>query len=580
VEYGDRRKLKRVTAEKKHDIEQYFWKTDRYLIYALGSHLFRVDVEAEKTRADEIMPSKNAAVSIVDELKGFNDEILIQIAFGKESLGDVYRLNVFSLEKQPRPVARHPNPKRFGMVQCWVADNAGEVCAAISVRGIENYLLTRQYGSSRFELARIMDFRRSIDEQCWPFLFYTEDNKALFAISRMRRDRDTAAVAMISSRTGKEIRCLYCNPRADIEGLAFSRKRRAVAYASFHNSKLQHKSFDPKIGSVFKKAGARFRGCVLRIVATDQAENRFILLVSSDRIPGVYYLWDTSVQHRNRVRKLGEIAPWLNPRSLLPVRPIKFKSGDGLTIHGYLTLPARRQKNLPLVINVHGGPDDRNYWHYEPLYSREIQFMANRGYAVLQVNFRGSIGYGRAFWEKGFRERGRKMQDDITDAVRWAIRCGIADPKRIAVYGKSYGGYAALAGAVFTPTLYRAAISYAGVSNWLTWLKWLKVTSPNDPFLPREYVKTGDPQKDRKRLELVAPALHADRVKTPLLIVHAAHDTQVPQSESDQMVAALRDEAADVQYIVLPNDGHILHSEKNKIRFYSAVEAFLAKHLR
>jgi dipeptidyl aminopeptidase/acylaminoacyl peptidase len=225
------------------------------------------------------------------------------------------------------------------------------------------------------------------------------------------------------------------------------------------------------------------------------------------------------------------------------------------------------------VVNPHGGPWARDHWGFNP----EAQFLANRGYAVLQMNFRGSTGYGRRFWEASFGQWGLAMQDDVTDGVHWLIDQGIADPARIAIYGGSYGGYATLSGIVGTPDLYAAAIDYVGVSNLLTFMS----TIPPywKPLLEKMYCMVGDPERDHDRLVATSPALNADKIKTPLFIAQGAHDPRVNKAESDQMVAALKKRGIDVDYLVKDNEGHGFHNDENKFEFYERMEAFLDKHL-
>jgi dipeptidyl aminopeptidase/acylaminoacyl peptidase len=256
------------------------------------------------------------------------------------------------------------------------------------------------------------------------------------------------------------------------------------------------------------------------------------------------------------------------------MKPLTYQSRDGLTIHGYLTLPRGGGKNLPLVVNPHGGPWARDAWGYNP----EAQFLANRGYAVLQMNFRGSVGYGRAFWEASFKQWGKKMQDDVTDGVNYIIKEGIADPKRICIYGGSYGGYTALAGLAFTPELYACGVDYVGVSNLFTFLK----TIPPywKPLLDMFYEMIGNPETDKALLAEASPVLHADNIRVPLLIAQGAQDPRVNVEESNQMVAALKKHGIDVEYIVKENEGHGFHNEENRFEFYEAMERFLEKHLR
>jgi dipeptidyl aminopeptidase/acylaminoacyl peptidase len=256
-------------------------------------------------------------------------------------------------------------------------------------------------------------------------------------------------------------------------------------------------------------------------------------------------------------------------------KPIAFQSRDGLTINGYLTLPKGMEpKKLPVVVNPHGGPWARDSWGFNP----EIQFLANRGYAVLQLNFRGSTGYGKKFWQASFKQWGKTMQDDITDGVKWLVREGIADSSKVAIYGGSYGGYATLAGVTFTPDLYAAAIDYVGVSNMFTFMN----TIPPywKPYLDQFHEMVGDPKKDSLLLAEASPALHSDRIKTPLFVAQGANDPRVNKAESDQMVEALKKRGVDVEYMVRDNEGHGFMNQDNRFDFYGAMEKFLEKHLK
>jgi dipeptidyl aminopeptidase/acylaminoacyl peptidase len=280
----------------------------------------------------------------------------------------------------------------------------------------------------------------------------------------------------------------------------------------------------------------------------------------------------------DELNKITEVSPWINEDDMANVTPIKYKSRDGLTIHGYLTLPKgytmENAKNLPVVVNPHGGPWARDNWGFNP----EIQFLANRGYAVLQMNFRGSTGYGREFWTISFKQWGLTMQDDITDGVIWLIDQGIADAEKIAIYGGSYGGYATLQGIVVTPELYAAAVDYVGVSNLFTFMK----TIPPywKPFLDMMYEMVGNPVADSAQLAATSPALNADKIITPLFVAQGANDPRVNINESDQMVNALKERGIDVEYMVKDNEGHGFRNEENRFDFYRAMEKFLSAHLK
>jgi dipeptidyl aminopeptidase/acylaminoacyl peptidase len=278
-----------------------------------------------------------------------------------------------------------------------------------------------------------------------------------------------------------------------------------------------------------------------------------------------------------KLTKLADAAPWIKPEQMAEMKPVSYTARDGLQIPAYLTLPAGREaKNLPCVVNPHGGPWARDSWGFNP----EVQFLANRGYCVLQMNFRGSTGFGRQFWEASFGQWGLKMQDDISDGVKWLVEQGIADPKRVGLYGGSYGGYATLAGVTFTPDLYAAAVDYVGVSNLFTFMK----TIPPywEPWRQQMYAMVGNPDdaKDKERLTATSPVFHVERIKTPLLVAQGARDPRVNKAESDQIVEALKKRGVEVEYLVKDNEGHGFANEENKFEFYGAMEKFFAKHLK
>ncbi len=259
---------------------------------------------------------------------------------------------------------------------------------------------------------------------------------------------------------------------------------------------------------------------------------KFIVSVSSDTVYGKYYYYDSTT---DELTELATLSPWLNPNELAEMHPISYKSRDGLTINGYLTLPKNKEvKDLPLIVNPHGGPWARDMWGG---FNPEVQLLANRGYAVLQVNFRSSTGYGKEFLQAGNKQwGGLKIQDDITDGVQWAIDQGIADPDRIGIYGASFGGYATLAGITYTPDLYAAAVDYVGVSNIFTLLN----TIPPywETMRNMFYERVGHPEKDKELLTAVSPVFHADKIKTPLFVAQGANDPRVNKAESDQIVEA------------------------------------------
>jgi len=553
---------KRITSEKDRDIREYFWKGNGFVIYAQDNkgdenfHLFRVDLKTSAIK--DLTPFPKVRADLIDDLEDNSEtDILVQHNKRNAELFDAYRINVATGEM--KMAAENP-----GHVDHWVTDHKGRILAATETDGVNATLLTRPDENAPFKKVLTTNFREHLGVQ-----FFTFDNKELYAASNIGRDKQ--AIVKIDSATGHETGMIYENPEVDVDALAFSKKRKVLTYAAYTTWKEERKYLDPQTEKMFTTVEQKLPGYQIDGVGNDHDENQFIMSATSDRTPGSRYLFNVK---SSELTKIAEVAPWLKENQLAPMRPIEYKSRDGLTIHGYLTLPVGREsKNLPVVVNPHGGPWYRDTWGFNP----EVQFLANRGYAVSQMNFRGSTGYGRKFWEASFKQWGKKMQDDITDGVQWLIKEGIADPKRIAIYGGSYGGYATLAGVTFTPDLYAAAVDYVGVANLFTFMK----TIPPywKPFLDMFHEMVGDPEKDKELFSAESPVMHADKIKTPLFIAQGAQDPRVNKAESDQMVEALRKRGVDVEYMVKDNEGHGFHNEENKFAFYEAMEKFLEQHL-
>lgn len=309
-------------------------------------------------------------------------------------------------------------------------------------------------------------------------------------------------------------------------------------------------------------------------VSSDESGQRWVAGFTHDRDPGVTYLYDHTT---GESRLLHRAKPHLHPDSLAPMRPVSITSRDGLTLPSYLTLPVGVEPSrLPLVLFVHGGPWSRDSWGYHPA----AQLFANRGCAVLQINFRGSTGYGKAFTRAGIGEFAGKMHDDLIDGVRWAVEQGYADPERVAIMGGSYGGYASLVGVTFTPDVFAAAIDVVGISDLANFMR----SQPDfvKPMLAYNwFTYVGDPADPEQEADMLArsPISRVDRIRTPLMVVHGANDARVVLAESDQLVEALRARDVPVEYIVMEDEGHAIENPENVIALYAAAERFLAEHL-
>ena len=552
-------KPRQVTDIRDRDIGGYFWKNGNTLIYLKDDggdenyHLYAVDIASGQTR--DLTPFPGVRAGIVDDLEDLEDEVLIDMNQRRLDVFDVYRLNVKT--GVMTMVAENP-----GNYVGYLTDHEGKVRVAMAKDAEQNLniLLYRETEAQEFRPIITTGFK----EQVSPY-FFSADNRQLYATSNIGRDRK--ALVLIDPASGKEVQLLFAHPQVDVGGAGWSRLRKVLTSVGYTTDKSHRHFFDDKIRKIYATLQKQLPGYEVALTSIDKAEEQFVVRTYSDKSRGAYYLFNANT---GALKKWRELSPWLNEQEMADMRPISYKSRDGLTIHGYLTLPKGKEaKNLPVIVNPHGGPWVRDTWGF----NSEVQLLANRGFAVLQMNYRGSTGYGRAFWEAGFKQWGRKMQDDITDGVEWLIKQGIADPKRVAIYGGSYGGYAVLAGLAFTPDVYACGIDYVGVSNIFTLMK----TIPPywKPLMAEFYEKVGHPEKEEELLRSVSPVFHADKIKAPLFIAQGARDPRVNKAESDQMVAALAERGVKVEYMVKDNEGHGFRNEENRFEFYEAMEKFL-----
>lgn len=555
----------RLTSETDRDIAGYFWKSPTRILYLRDTggdenfRLYGVNVDGSNLVCFTDFPK--VRTEIINTLEDFPTEVIIGMNKRNPEVFDAYRLNIETGEL--KMIAENP-----GNIQGWLLDHEGKLRAATALDGTSSQVLYREKETDAFRTVLTTDFKESLSP-----VFFTFDNKNMYALSNLGRDK--SAVVVFDIANGKELEVLYENPDYDVSDLSYSEKRKVLTTAGYESWKMERHFFDEEMKSIYERLNKDLGKFQVNITSATKSEDKFMIRVYSDRNLGSYYVYD---KNSDQLTKVAEISPWLKEEELAEMLPVQYTSRDGVTINAYLTLPAgytmETAKKLPVVINPHGGPWARDGWYFNP----EVQFMANRGYAVLQPNFRGSTGYGRKFWEISFKQWGQTMQDDVTDGTKWLIDQGIADPERIAIYGGSYGGYATLQGIVREPDLYAAAVDYVGVSNLFTFLQ----TIPPywKPYLQMMYEMVGDPKADSLMFVANSPAMNADKIKTPLFIAQGANDPRVNKAESDQMVEALKTRGVEVEYLVKDNEGHGFANEENRFEFYRSMETFLGKHLK
>lgn len=556
----------RITNETERSVAGYMWADNQRLLYMKDTagdenyQLYGVHRDGSDDRAYTAFDG--VRTSLIDDLEEQQGVVMIGMNKRNPEVFDPYRLNIETGELTL--LAENP-----GNIQGWMTDHDGRLRVATAiVDGVNTQILYRDTEDEPFKPVLTTNFRDVVS-----FMEFTPDNKEVYAATNLHRDK-TILVRM-NPATCEELEVLYENERYDIASISYSRKRKKLlsVYCTGHKEPVRH-YFDAEEEQLRQRIKAHFPNQRYGIADTDKAEENYLIYVGGDRTRGSYWHYNALT---DEAKKIADLAPWIKSDEMNAMHPVCYTTRDGLQIEAYLTLPdgltPDTAKQLPVVVNPHGGPWARDCWGY----SSEVQFLSNRGYAVFQMNFRGSTGYGRHFLEASYKQWGLKMQDDITDGVKWLIEQGIANPNRIAIYGGSYGGYATLAGLTFTPDLYACGIDYVGVSNLFTFMQ----TIPPywRPMLEMMYEQVGHPEHDADQLAATSPALHADKIKVPLFVAQGANDPRVNKAESDQMVEALRQRGVVVEYMVKDNEGHGFHNQENRFDFYRAMERFLKAHL-
>jgi dipeptidyl aminopeptidase/acylaminoacyl peptidase len=552
-----------ITADRKRGIRQFGWTYDnKTLLYRQDAdgdenwHIYGVDLATGNVR--DYTPFQGTRADIVAIEPETPGEILVSLNARNRTLFDVYRLNL----ETGALVLDTQNP---GDVVGWIAD------AKLNVRA--GVVQTPDGGTeirTRADKAGAWQswIKVGPDEILSPIAF-TADGKSMFIKSSI--GSDTARLVQREVGGTKETE-IAKSDQVDAGTVQVNPRTRVIEAVSFEPGRAEWKVIDSKVSADFAGIAALQDGD-FEVISRDHSDNTWLVGFTSDRGPVRYYTWDRAAK---KGTFLFSQRPKLENLLLAVMRPVAIKSRDGLTLHSYLTLPTGiPPKNVPMVLFVHGGPWARDNWGYNPT----AQWFANRGYACLQVNYRGSTGYGKKFLNAANKQWGLTMHDDLIDAVDWAVKEGYADPKKIAIYGGSYGGYAALAGVTFTPEKFACAVDIVGPSN----LRTLIASIPPywKPLRATFDVRMGnvDDPNDAELIKNASPLFKADKIVRPLLIGQGANDPRVKQAESEQIVAAIEKSGGKVTYVLYPDEGHGFARPENRIDFNARSEAFLAKYL-
>jgi dipeptidyl aminopeptidase/acylaminoacyl peptidase len=551
-----------VTEDTDRGIRSFAWARDgRHLLYVQdvgGDENWRLyDVDPESLQRRDLTPFEGIHATIIGTSKRRPAEVLVGINADNPQLHDVYRLNLDSGEL----VKEIENPGYAG----WLADEDLVVRCAISPLPDGSFdLLVRDSAAGEFR--QLLSIPAE-DATSTDVVSFSGDGLSLLMISAA--GSDTGRLTRVDLATGESV-VLAEDPEADVSGALLHPDTRDPQIVMILKDRMTYVVLDPSVEDDLKAVRALHQGDPT-FAGRNEADTTWLIAFNIDAGSVTYFMYDRTTRSG---RLLFSARPALDGYELAAMEPFSFPARDGLVIHGYATFPpGLGRANLPAVVDVHGGPQVRDTWGYNP----EAQWLANRGYLCIQVNYRGSTGYGKAFVAAGDREWGGKMHDDLVDAVGYAVAQGWADASKVAIYGGSYGGYAALVGAAFTPDVFCCAVDIVGPSN----LKTLLETIPPywAPMIAQLYRRVGNPETDAEFLWSRSPLSRARDIRIPLLIAQGANDPRVKQAESEQIVAALTEAGIDHEYLLFPDEGHGFAKPENRIKFYTAAERFLAKYL-
>jgi dipeptidyl aminopeptidase/acylaminoacyl peptidase len=551
-----------VTKDKDRGIRQFGWAHDgRHLLYLQdtgGDENWRLhDVDLETMQHRDLTPFEGVQTEIVGIEPTCPHEILVGLNRDNPQLHDVYRVDLRTGELTKEV----ENPGFIG----WLADAELRVRAGFQPHP-DGSLSVMVAADDRGEWRELLAIPAE-DALTTDAVAFSQDGSSLLLITSA--DEQTARLVRVDLATGAT-EVLAEDSAADVSGVKIHPVTQQPQIVTVQKARSEYVVLDPAVADDLAAIRALHPGDPA-IQSADDADRIWLVAFTNDAGPVPFFAYD---RQSGASQFLFEHQPQLSGYQLAPMEPFSFLARDGLTIHGYLTFPPGADRSqLPAVLNVHGGPWTRDRWGFGP----EAQWLANRGYLSVQVNYRGSTGYGKAFVNAGDREWGARMQDDLTDAVAHIVGQGWADPARVAIYGGSYGGYAALAGATFTPDLYRCAVDIVGPSNLITLIE----TIPPywAPLIAQFHRRVGDPEKDADFLWSRSPLSAAERIRIPLLIAQGANDPRVKQAESEQIVAALEKAGIDHEYMLFPDEGHGFAKPENRLKFYAAADDFLSKHL-
>lgn len=562
-----------LLIEQKEDvIRGYFWANNNRILYMQDKggdenhHVYGVDVTGGNK--SELTPFEGVKVNIIESLKEDEDHVIVQMNKDNPQQEEPYLLNINTGAITKLYTVKAGDPP----VSSYDFDRKGNLRAINRiVDGTKMELLYKIDGE--FKRVKLTDFGDSFGISS--FNPSSKNPDEAYVISNL--DGDKTEIQLYDLKADKKIKTLFSNNTFDVSGLSLSRKRNyEIDYFSYTGEKTVVKPVSKTYKKIYSRLQKEFGDKQFFTVGKTDDESQYMVAVTSDKIVGEYYLYDVK---KDTVTLLYKLLPHLKAEDMATMMPIKFQSRDGLTLYGYITLPAgyKEGQKLPLIVNPHGGPQGvRDYWGFNP----EAQLFASRGYATLHVNFRVSGGYGKEFLKAGFGQIGRKAMDDVEDGVDYAIAQGWVDKDRVAIYGGSHGGYAVLRGMTKTPEKYACGVDYVGVSNLHTFMSTIPPYWEKYRELLYKIWYNPEIPEEKAIMDEISPALHVDKITKPLFVVQGANDPRVNIDEADQIVESLRKRGVEVPYMVKYDEGHGFAKEENRLALYEAMMGFFAEHLK
>ncbi len=550
-----------VTAYSDRSVRSCIWVGNNKLFYlkekdSLDNYPAFL-VNKDGTQNIPIQTSPNTKVEIIDQELRNQQNILLAINERDEAFFDVYKLNIYTGKKEL--LVKNP-----GNIVSWFANNEGNINLALGSDGVNETLYYRTKDTEKFKPILSNNFKNTLKP-----LGFAADKNHIYALSNLNRDK--LALVEFDCLSGKEVKVIYENDEADILEVINSKSKEKLAYLTYEIAKRKIHFLDASYQKIYDDLNKLLPNDEVKIADKDSLENCFIIKTFTDKSPGAYYLYTIKDK---QLTKLSDLNSAINPEEMCEMKAVSYKARDGQIIHGYLTLPlGKDEKDLPCIVMPHQGPSTRNVWGYAP----EVQYLANKGYAVFQMNFRGSTGYGKNFQNAGFKQWGGKMQDDIYDGVKWLIEEGVINPNKIGVFGYGFGGYSALNQIVYHPELYKCAASYSGYINLFTYIKGFPAYYKPYKLMLNEMI--GDPENDIEYLKSASPIFQIDKIKSPIFIAQGSKDSKVNVTETNQFVKELRKKQITVNYILNENETQLFKSPENKFTLYKQLGDFLDKQI-